>query len=77
MWQKVEGVMLGLLKGIVGLSGTILTQLYLAIYGNDAKSLVLLIAWFPVAISVVFVYTIRPMKVVRQLNELNMFFQFL
>ncbi|CAH1414623.1 unnamed protein product [Lactuca virosa] len=54
-----------------------MTQIYLSIYGNDSKSLILLIAWLPAAISVVFVYTIRTMTLVRQPNELRIFYRFL
>ncbi|MCL7039487.1 hypothetical protein MKW94_024923 [Papaver nudicaule] len=63
-----RGTLMGLLKGISGLSGAVMTQLYLAIYGNDPKSLILFISWFSVVLSISFVYAIRLIKVARQSN---------
>ncbi|KAF8665932.1 hypothetical protein HU200_054017 [Digitaria exilis] len=61
--ERRRGALLGLLKGYVGISSAVLAQLYLAIYGGggDTKSLVLLIAWLPAAVSVVFLPTVRVM----------------
>ncbi|KAJ8751475.1 hypothetical protein K2173_016692 [Erythroxylum novogranatense] len=76
-FPESRGVLLGVLKSLVGLSGAITTQLYLAIYGNNSSSIIFLIACFPSALYLFFASAIRENKGERQPNELRVFYQFL
>ncbi|XP_052185355.1 uncharacterized protein LOC127797002 [Diospyros lotus] len=71
-------LVLGLLKGFIGLSGAILTQLYHSIYGEDANALILLLACLPTAIYIANLRTIRTINDVRQQpDKLRVFYKFL
>lgn len=79
-FPRNRGIVLGLLKGFVGLSGAIMTQIYLALYGDHPKSLVLLIAWLPTIISITFLNTFRllpPEKESEGYNQIRVFYYFL
>ncbi|KAA0051869.1 hypothetical protein IC582_028210 [Cucumis melo] len=73
-----RGVVLGLLKGFVGLGGAILTQIYFSIYGHeDPISLVLLLSWLPSLVCFLFFLSFRTVKARKHPQELKVFFHLL
>ncbi|KAJ7557641.1 hypothetical protein O6H91_04G003400 [Diphasiastrum complanatum] len=72
-----RGMVIGLLKGYLGLSGALLTQIYLAIYGNNPSAYVLLATWLPAAVYLLLMVFIRPLPQHRGENETQKLYLFL
>ncbi|XP_020239893.1 protein NUCLEAR FUSION DEFECTIVE 4 [Cajanus cajan] len=76
-FPRSRGSVIGLLKGYVGLSGAIFTQLYHAFYGDNSKALIFLIGWLPAAISFIFLPTVRVLSITPQHKEIKVFYKLL
>ncbi|KAL8159858.1 hypothetical protein V2J09_001395 [Rumex salicifolius] len=72
-----RGVILGLVKGFVGLSGAIITQLYRAIFFKNPEALILLIGFLPAGVCLVFIASIRVIKTVSDPKEVKVFYELL
>ncbi|RDX74409.1 Protein NUCLEAR FUSION DEFECTIVE 4, partial [Mucuna pruriens] len=73
----IRGIVLGILTGYQGLSAAIITQLYYAFYGNDSKSIILLMAWLPTATAFVFLPVIRNHRGIQHPHDTKAFYRFL
>uniref|UniRef100_A0A803L6B8 Nodulin-like domain-containing protein n=1 Tax=Chenopodium quinoa TaxID=63459 RepID=A0A803L6B8_CHEQI len=73
-----RGVVIGILKSYIGLGGAVMAQLYHALYGNDttADGVILLIAWLPALILLLFAFSVRVLKFAghRQIKREKKFF---
>lgn len=58
-FPKKRGLVIGLLKGFLGLSGALLTQVFYAVYPNDPGSFLLLISWLPAVVAISLMAVIR------------------
>ncbi|XP_074274132.1 protein NUCLEAR FUSION DEFECTIVE 4-like [Silene latifolia] len=72
-----RGVVIGLLKGYIGLGGAVMAQLYHALYGSDnqVEGIILIIAWLPALALILFSFSVRVLKTVdRQVKREKKFF---
>eukprot|EP01018_Ginkgo_biloba_P035052 Gb_41719 [translate_table: standard] len=77
-FPRGRGLVIGLLKGFVGLSGAIMTQIYEAVYGVDEpSSLIFLAATLPTTVTLLLMSIIRPLDSPKEKNEIKNFYVFL
>eukprot|EP00250_Pteridium_aquilinum_P014825 c22223_g1_i1 orf=332-2272(+) len=72
-----RGEVLGIIKGCVGLSGAIFTQIYHALYGQDTRGVILLMGWVPSLVTLLFMFFIRPITPCYDKREKRNFYSFL
>ncbi|KAL2633339.1 hypothetical protein R1flu_004818 [Riccia fluitans] len=73
-FPRSRGIVIGLLKGFLGLSGAILTQLYQAIYPNQPESYILMLSWLP-TLALLWMFVLRPVPSPKRSNEsMNLYF---
>ncbi|KAL5791507.1 hypothetical protein ACOSP7_000101 [Xanthoceras sorbifolium] len=61
-FPKSRGPVVGILKGFAGLSGAILTQIYLLINSSDEASLIFLVAVGPSIVAISLMFIVRPVR---------------
>ncbi|GLJ46980.1 hypothetical protein SUGI_0991660 [Cryptomeria japonica] len=77
-FPRGRGLVIGLLKGFVGLSGAIITQIYLAANVDNPSFLILLAATLPTTVVLIFMVFIRPIEgSPKEKNEIKNFYVFL
>ncbi|KAG6551713.1 hypothetical protein Mapa_006802 [Marchantia paleacea] len=68
-FPRSRGIIIGLMKGFLGLSGAILTQVYHAIYADEPSSFLFMLMWLPSAMALFWMFIIRPVPSPKRGNE--------
>lgn len=68
VFPNKRGVVIGLLKGFLGLSGAIMAQVFRALYPDDPSSFLLLLSWLPAAVSLLLMFVVRVVPASRDDN---------
>lgn len=77
-FPRGRGLVIGLLKGFVGLSGAIITQIYRAVGKDEQPSfLIILVATLPTSVVLLLTPFIRRMEAPKEKNETKNFYIFL
>ncbi|MCO5614703.1 hypothetical protein L7F22_068987 [Adiantum nelumboides] len=76
-FPESRGEVLGLVKGVIGLSTAILTQIYHALYAQNAEGMLLLLGWLPSLVTFICMFVVRETKPVEDKKEGKHFFSFL
>jgi len=76
VFPNQRGVVIGLLKGFLGLSGAILAQVFYAVYPDDPSSFLLLLSWLPAVVSLLLMVVVRVVKVDNAGDDNTVFTEF-
>ena len=78
IFPRGRGLVIGLLKGFVGLSGAIITQIYKAVCKDEQPNfLIIMAAILPTSVVLLLMPIIRPMEAPKEKNETKNFYIFL
>ena len=78
LFPNSKGIVIGLMKGYIGISGAILIQIYITLEGSTKpESFLMLLIWFPAAVALISILFIRPMPPFQGAPDVKYFYWFL
>lgn len=78
LFPNSKGIVIGLMKGYIGISGAILIQIYVTLEGSTKpESFLMLLIWFPAAVALISILFIRPLPPFQGTPDVKYFYWFL
>lgn len=78
LFPNSKGIVIGLMKGYIGISGAILIQIYITLEGSTKpESFLMLLIWFPAAVALISILFIRPLPPFQGAPDVKYFYWFL